>query len=97
MDDFIDLVIWGHERESKIKPERSREGKFWVTQPGSTIATDFKRSEMAKKHVGLLTIQGRDFELKPIPLLAVHQLYIEDYTLSVQTLRSEDDDAAAKA
>ena len=96
IDDFIDLVIWGHEHESKIKPERSREGKFWVTQPGSTIATEFKRSEMVQKHVGLLTIHGREFELTPIPLLTVRQLFIVDYTPSGQIVGSVEDHAAVQ-
>lgn len=78
--DFVDLVIWGHEHESKIKPRQSDNGHFFVTQPGSTIATEFKQSETVQKHVGLLTVRGKHFELRPIPLRTVRQLYVMTHT-----------------
>lgn len=98
IDDFIDLVIWGHEHESKMTLARSSAGTSRVIQPGSTIATEFKPSEMSQKHVGLLTIRGRHCELKPIPLQTVRRLYIETHTPSVETAPSsvQDDEAAVK-
>lgn len=35
IDDFIDLVIWGHEHECKIEPQAGK-GEFYVMQPGKS-------------------------------------------------------------
>ncbi|KAH7950178.1 hypothetical protein HPB49_020495 [Dermacentor silvarum] len=37
LDEFLDLVVWGHEHECLIEPEFN--GRFHVTQPGSPVAT----------------------------------------------------------
>ena len=56
LDDFIDLVIWGHEHECRIEPEWNGIQNFYVSQPGSSIATSLSEGEMAQKHVGLLQV-----------------------------------------
>jgi DNA repair exonuclease SbcCD nuclease subunit len=35
IDDFIDLVIWGHEHECNILPTPSAERDFYIMQPGN--------------------------------------------------------------
>lgn len=37
LDDFLDLVIWGHEHECLITPQRSSIKEFYVTQPGNFL------------------------------------------------------------
>ncbi|KAJ7320090.1 hypothetical protein JRQ81_019601 [Phrynocephalus forsythii] len=51
LDDFIDLVIWGHEHECKISPTRNEQQLFYVSQPGSSVVTSLSPGEAAKKYV----------------------------------------------
>ena len=53
LDDFLDLVIWGHEHECIINPKRSADPTipFFITQPGSSIATSLCDGESKKKYV----------------------------------------------
>lgn len=50
LDDFIDLVVWGHEHECLITPTRNEQQLFYVTQPGSSVATSLSPGEAAKKY-----------------------------------------------
>ncbi|XP_060627083.2 double-strand break repair protein MRE11 [Anolis sagrei] len=82
LDDFIDLVIWGHEHECKISPTRNEQQLFYVSQPGSSVVTSLSPGEAAKKHVGLLRIKGKKMNLQKIPLQTVRLFYIEDIILA---------------
>ncbi|CAG2057002.1 unnamed protein product, partial [Timema podura] len=57
LDDFLDLVMWGHEHECRIAPEWNPSQSFYVTQPGSSVATSLSKGETAEKHVGLLQVE----------------------------------------
>lgn len=54
---FFDLVIWGHEHECRIVPEfvpvkegdDGEEKGFFVSQPGSSIATSLSDGEIGQK------------------------------------------------
>ncbi|ESO84026.1 hypothetical protein LOTGIDRAFT_108504 [Lottia gigantea] len=96
LDDFLDLVFWGHEHECRIDPEWNGNQNFYVTQPGSSIATSLSEGESKEKHVGLLMIRGKDFKLTKIPLETVRQFYIEDVVLSDTTLDPNDHDVGQK-
>ncbi|XP_023225241.1 double-strand break repair protein MRE11-like [Centruroides sculpturatus] len=96
LDDFLDLVIWGHEHECLIKPEWNTEQNFFVSQPGSSIATSLTPGEAAKKHVGLLQIHKRSFKMTKIPLQTVRQFYIEYISLNETGLDLEDSDITNK-
>ncbi|TNN21811.1 Double-strand break repair protein MRE11 [Liparis tanakae] len=50
LDEFIDLVVWGHEHECLIAPTRNEQQLFYVTQPGSSVATSLSPGEAAKKY-----------------------------------------------
>ncbi|XP_060090909.1 double-strand break repair protein MRE11 [Heteronotia binoei] len=82
LDDFIDLVIWGHEHECKISPTRNEQQLFYVSQPGSSVVTSLSPGEAVKKHVGLLLIKGKKMNLRKIPLQTVRPFYIEDVVLT---------------
>jgi double-strand break repair protein MRE11 len=86
-DRFLDFIVWGHEHECKITPTPSSEGEFYISQPGSTIATALSESESVEKHIGLLEIHERDFRLSPIKLSTVRPFIMEDLVLS--TLKDE--------
>ncbi|XP_057363089.1 double-strand break repair protein MRE11 isoform X4 [Manis pentadactyla] len=82
LDDFIDLVIWGHEHECKIAPTKNEQQLFYVSQPGSSVVTSLSPGESVKKHVGLLRIKGRKMNMQKIPLHTVRQFFMEDIVLA---------------
>lgn len=82
LDDFIDLVVWGHEHECLIAPSRNEQQLFYVTQPGSSVATSLSPGEATKKHIGLLRVNGRKMNLQKILLKTVRQFFIQDVVLS---------------
>ncbi|KAF1394041.1 hypothetical protein PFLUV_G00022390 [Perca fluviatilis] len=82
LDDFLDLVVWGHEHECLIAPTRNEQQLFYVTQPGSSVATSLSPGEATKKHIGLLRVKGRKMNLEKIPLKTVRQFFIQDVVLA---------------
>lgn len=82
LDDFIDLVVWGHEHECLIAPTKNEQQLFYVTQPGSSVATSLSPGEATKKHIGLLRVNGRKMKLQKLPLKTVRQFFIQDVVLS---------------
>ncbi|XP_054453521.1 double-strand break repair protein MRE11 [Anoplopoma fimbria] len=82
LDDFVDLVVWGHEHECLIAPTRNEQQLFYVTQPGSSVATSLSPGEATKKHIGLLRVKGRKMNLQKIPLKTVRQFFIQDVVLA---------------
>ncbi|XP_007449705.1 PREDICTED: double-strand break repair protein MRE11A [Lipotes vexillifer] len=82
LDDFIDLVIWGHEHECKIAPTKNEQQLFYVSQPGSSVVTSLSPGEAVKKHIGLLRIKGRKMNMQKIPLHTVRQFFMEDVVLA---------------
>lgn len=51
LDDFINLVVWGHEHECKIAPFQNEQQRFYVSQPGSSVVTSLSPGEAVKKCV----------------------------------------------
>lgn len=52
LDEFLDLVIWGHEHECLIDPQYSESEKdIFISQPGSSIATSLCEGEAKHKYV----------------------------------------------
>lgn len=50
LDEFLDLVIWGHEHECLIDPQHSSSGKdIFISQPGSSVATSLCEGESKQK------------------------------------------------
>uniref|UniRef100_A0A8C7ZGV7 Double-strand break repair protein n=1 Tax=Oryzias sinensis TaxID=183150 RepID=A0A8C7ZGV7_9TELE len=82
LDDFLDLVVWGHEHECLITPTRNEQQLFYVTQPGSSVATSLSPGEATKKHIGLLRVKGRKMNLQKIPLKTVRQFITQDVVLA---------------
>ena len=94
LDDFIDLVFWGHEHECKITPVWNGIQNFYVTQPGSSVATSLSEGESRAKHVGLLYVKQRNFKLHKLPLTTVRPFYMEDIVLCDTSLNPGDPDIA---
>ncbi|AEO71021.1 uncharacterized protein THITE_2122946 [Thermothielavioides terrestris NRRL 8126] len=82
LPDFLDLVIWGHEHECLIDPQRNPETGFHVMQPGSSVATSLVPGEAATKHVAVLKITGKTFEVEKIPLKTVRPFVTREIVLA---------------
>ncbi|ORZ34906.1 Metallo-dependent phosphatase-like protein [Catenaria anguillulae PL171] len=82
LDPFLHLVLWGHEHECLIDPVFNTQQEFYVTQPGSSIATALSEGEAKKKHVAVLKIFKSSFEIDKIPLRTVRPFLMDDLILS---------------
>ncbi|XP_071806352.1 double-strand break repair protein MRE11-like isoform X2 [Asterias amurensis] len=81
LPDFLDLVLWGHEHECKVEPIWNDRQHFFVTQPGSSIATSLSQGEAVQKHVCLLQIRAKAMKCTKIRLETVRPFYMRDITL----------------
>lgn len=81
LDDSLHLILWGHEHECQIDPNYNPQQQFYVTQPGSSVATSLSEGESKVKHVGILSIKGKDFKIDKIRLRSVRPFVIEDVIL----------------
>ncbi|KAH9171107.1 Metallo-dependent phosphatase-like protein [Lactarius sanguifluus] len=81
-DDSIDLVVWGHEHDCRIRPEPVAGKKYFISQPGSSVATSLAEGEAVDKHVALLKIHGKEFEMTPIPLRTVRPFVMDEVLLT---------------
>ena len=79
---FMDLVIWGHEHECKIEPEKSSDQDFYVIQPGSSVVTQLQKGETVPKHVGILSVTGKEFQMEPIRLKTVRPFIYKEISLA---------------
>jgi double-strand break repair protein MRE11 len=82
LPDFLDLVIWGHEHECLIEPRRNAETGFHVMQPGSSVATSLVPGEAVPKHVAILNVTGKTFEVEKVPLKTVRPFVTQEITLA---------------
>ncbi|KAH6903153.1 DNA repair and meiosis protein Mre11 [Coprinopsis sp. MPI-PUGE-AT-0042] len=80
-DDSVDLVVWGHEHDCRIVPEPVAGKNYYITQPGSSVATSLADGESIEKHVALLEIKDKGFKLTPIPLRTVRPFVIDEVVL----------------
>ncbi|KAJ1846054.1 meiotic recombination, partial [Coemansia sp. RSA 2708] len=79
---FLDLVVWGHEHQCQVDPEYNHQKAFYVTQPGSSVATALSTGEAVPKHVAMLHIDRRNFKLDKLRLKNVRPFVIEDVVLA---------------
>lgn len=82
IDDYINLIVWGHEHECILDPQYNPRQRFHVIQPGSSVATSLSEGESKQKHIALLTINGRDYQIEKIPLHTVRPFILKDISLS---------------
>lgn len=82
LDDFLHLVVWGHEHECQAcDPTVCQQRGFVVCQPGSSVATSLSDGETRSKHVVILRVSGTEFELDPIPLKSVRPFMMHEVAL----------------
>jgi double-strand break repair protein MRE11 len=82
LDDFLDLIVWGHEHDCRIDPVYIPQRDFYILQPGSSCITSLSEGEAIKKHVALLTVRGSEFELTPLPLKSIRPFAFGHLSLS---------------
>ncbi|KAK4101779.1 DNA repair exonuclease [Parathielavia hyrcaniae] len=82
LPDFLNLVVWGHEHECLIDPTKNAETGFHVMQPGSSVATSLVPGEAVTKHVAILSITGKAFEVEKIPLRTVRPFVTGELVLA---------------
>ena len=49
-DDSVDLVVWGHEHDCRITPEPVPGKNYYISQPGSSVATSLADGEAVEKY-----------------------------------------------
>jgi double-strand break repair protein MRE11 len=84
IDNFLNFILWGHEHECVITPQQSVIGEFFISQPGSSVATSLSEGEAKPKYIGIMEIYQDKFRLNPIPLTTVRPFIIDDVVLSEQ-------------
>ncbi|KAH8377786.1 hypothetical protein KR093_007112, partial [Drosophila rubida] len=95
---FLHLVIWGHEHDCRIDPESNVLRDFYVSQPGSSVATSLSEGEAKKKHVGILEIYKTKFNLTPLPLQTVRPFIFDSVIIAdwADRLNLSEGDASTK-
>ncbi|KAJ2374923.1 meiotic recombination, partial [Coemansia sp. RSA 2603] len=68
--------------QCQLDPEYNHQKSFYVTQPGSSVATSLSVGEAVAKHVAVLHIHKRNFKIEKIRLKNVRPFVIDDVTLA---------------
>lgn len=86
---FIDLVVWGHEHESKMleapgsaQNKAAKNPYTYILQPGSSVATSLSDGEAAPKNVFLVQVRGVSFRCDPVRLRCVRPFRLAVTSLS---------------
>lgn len=82
LPNFLDLIIWGHEHDCRIKVEENRKNCFFVCQPGSSVATSLSDGESRQKHCGILKIHKKNFVIEPIILETVRPFVFDNIDMT---------------
>lgn len=81
LPEFFDVVIWGHEHESKIEFQHNPSKDFYVTQPGSSCRTSLCGGEAVDKQIGILEINSSSFKMLSFPLRYQRPFAMDDIDL----------------
>ena len=89
---FLNLVMWGHEHECMLTPVQTQggEGEWFLTQPGSSVATSLVPGEAKQKQVGILEVYKDQFRLWPVALQTTRPFLVRH--CSLEELIDEADD-----
>ncbi|KAI1461185.1 DNA repair exonuclease [Annulohypoxylon moriforme] len=82
LPEWLDLVVWGHEHECLIDPSHNPETGFKVMQPGSSVATSLVPGEAVAKHVAIVTVSGKGFEVDKYRLKSVRPFMTSEIVLA---------------
>uniref|UniRef100_A0A7S3NI23 Mre11 DNA-binding domain-containing protein n=1 Tax=Aureoumbra lagunensis TaxID=44058 RepID=A0A7S3NI23_9STRA len=79
---WMDLVIWGHEHECRIDFERSSQGRFAITQPGSTVATSLSPGEAIQKNCAIIQIKLDRIKMQTFPMTMIRTFIHDEFILA---------------
>ncbi|CAG9463860.1 unnamed protein product [Pedinophyceae sp. YPF-701] len=90
LPDFLDFVVWGHEHECLVEPQRMGNGRrgaargrgTMVSQPGSSVATTLTEAEAKEKKIMMLEICRESYRTTCFPLEAVRPYVFQSTCLS---------------
>ena len=51
LDNFLHLVVWGHEHECKVDPRPSEAGTFFIMQPGEFFFSEDSKFQLLRNHI----------------------------------------------
>ncbi|ETB60677.1 hypothetical protein YYC_02298 [Plasmodium yoelii 17X] len=88
---FIDLVIWGHEHNSKPQLEESLFHTFYNLQLGSSVRTSLCINEYGDKYIGLLEVKNERFRFLKINLETVRPFELKEIKLANYDLNFNDE------
>jgi double-strand break repair protein MRE11 len=71
LPEFLDLILWGHGTDCRIQPEQSATKQFYMTQPGSSVATSLSEGETVEKRNGILEMFENQFKITALQLKTV--------------------------
>jgi double-strand break repair protein MRE11 len=62
LDPFLYLIFWGHEHECLIEPVHADDPTlpFYISQPGSSVATSLSHGESKQKYASLSLDNGME-------------------------------------
>lgn len=81
LPDMMDFVLWGHEHDCRVVPEEVPGKTFFVSQPGSSVATSLSEGESIEKHIALLYVCDTQFKCEPIKLQTVRPFVFKSINL----------------
>ncbi|XP_076376684.1 double-strand break repair protein MRE11 [Megalopta genalis] len=87
---LIHLVVWGGEHECRITGESISKQEYYVTQPGSTVATSLCEGESKAKHIGILCVNDYRVKLKKLKLKTVRPFVFDTLNLDDVNIKSND-------
>lgn len=78
---FLDFVLWGHEHDCVGSAIQNESTGTHILQAGSSVATSLSMGETGQKNVFVLSVRGKDFSLKAIPLKTVRPFVMREISL----------------
>lgn len=81
LPDFLDFVLWGHEHDCRVVPEEVPGKSFYISQPGSSVATSLSEGESIEKHIAILYVCEKQFKCDPIKLETVRPFVFKSIDL----------------
>lgn len=94
--EFFDLIVWGHEHESKKQYEEVAQTGVNILQPGSTVATSLIKAESYQKHSYQLSIYKKNFKIDPTPLKNTRPILYNQIELRKSAIDPERTDLVEK-
>ncbi|XP_055324860.1 double-strand break repair protein MRE11-like [Sitodiplosis mosellana] len=81
LPEIMDFILWGHEHDCRVIPEEVPGKSFFVSQPGSSVATSLSEGESIEKHIAILHVCQNQFKCEPIKLQTVRPFIFKSINL----------------